>query len=239
MYAEGGMTVKREFRSTVTDIAIVLLCGALIFTVAWGITDRRAVQTVGTEAPCILIDPGHGGADGGAEAPDGTLEKDLNLAVSLPLRDVLTVMGYTVQMTRTADVMLNTEGETLRERKVSDIHNRLAMVESADLTVSIHQNKFAQSQYYGTQIFYSPNTDESRVLADSVREQVVGMLQPENTRELKRGTADVYLLHHATRPMILVECGFLSNQTELAKLKDAAYQRQMAFAVAAGVMTYF
>ena len=231
--------MKREFRSTVTDIAIVLLCGALILTMAWGVTDRRAVQAVRTDAPCILIDPGHGGADGGASAPDGTLEKELNLAVSLPLRDLLTVMGYTVRMTRTTDVMLNTEGETLRERKVSDIHNRLAMSEEADLTVSIHQNNFTQPQYYGTQIFYSGNTEESRVLADSVREQVIGLLQPDNTRELKRGTSDVYLLHHATRPMILVECGFLSNQAELAKLKDATYQRQMAFAVAAGVMTYF
>lgn len=233
------MRVKREFRSTVTDIAIVLLCGALMLTVAWGVTDRRAVQAVRAEAPCILIDPGHGGADGGASAADGTLEKDLNLAMSLPLRDMLTVMGYTVQMTRTTDVMLNTEGETLRERKVSDIHNRAAMAEDADLTVSIHQNKFTQPQYHGTQIFYSANTEESRVLADSVREQVIGLLQPNNTRELKRGTADIYLLYHATRPAILVECGFLSNQAELAKLKDAAYQQQMAFAVAAGVMTYF
>ncbi len=231
--------MKREFRSTVTDIAIVLLCGALLLTVAWGVTDRRAVQTVRAAAPHILIDPGHGGADGGAEAPDGTLEKELNLAISLPLRDLLTVMGYTVELTRTEDVMLNTEGDSLRERKVSDIHNRLAMVEAADLTVSIHQNKFTQSQYYGTQIFYSPNTEESRVLADSVRDQVIALLQPENTRGLKRGTSDVYLLHHATRPMILVECGFLSNDAELAKLKTPGYQRAMAFAVAAGVMTYF
>ena len=233
------MRVKREFRSTVTDIAIVLVCGALILTVAWGVTDRRAVQTTQTDAPHILIDPGHGGADGGAEASDGTLEKELNLAVSLPLRDLLTVMGYAVQMTRATDVMLNTEGDTLRERKVSDIHNRLAMVEAADLTVSIHQNKFTQPQYFGTQIFYSANTEESYVLADSVRDQVIALLQPDNTRTLKRGTSDIYLLHHATRPMILVECGFLSNQAELAKLKDAVYQRQMAFAVAAGVMTYF
>ena len=186
-----------------------------------------------------MANSAHGGADGGASAADGTLEKDLNLAMSLPLRDMLMVMGYTVQMTRTTDVMLNTEGETLRERKVSDIHNRAAMAEDADLTVSIHQNKFTQPQYHGTQIFYSTNTEESRVLADSVREQVIGLLQPNNTRELKRGTADIYLLYHATRPAILVECGFLSNQAELAKLKDAAYQQQMAFAVAAGVMTYF
>lgn len=233
------MSVKREFRSTVMDIAIVLVCGVLLLTVAWGVTDRRAVQTASTSSPHIVIDPGHGGADGGAEAADGTLEKTLNLAVSRPLCDLLTVMGYTVEMTRTTDVMLNTEGDTLRERKVSDMRNRLAMVEQADLTVSIHQNKFTQAQYSGAQIFYSGNTEESRLVASSVRDQVISLLQPENTRELKRGTGDIYLLHHATRPIILVECGFLSNAAELEKLKDATYQRQMAFAVAAGVLTYF
>ncbi len=232
------MVVRCEFRSTVMDVAIVLVCGALLLTLAWGVTDRR-VSVAATEAPRILIDPGHGGADGGAEAADGTLEKTLNLAVSRTLCDLLTVMGYTVQTTRDQDVMLNTEGSTLRERKVSDMRNRLALVEESDLTVSIHQNKFTQSQYYGTQIFYSPNTPDSKLLAESVRSQVVGMLQPHNTRELKRGTSDVYLLHHAKKPMILVECGFLSNAAELAKLKDPTYQRHMAFAVAAGVMLYF
>ena len=162
----------------------------------------------------------------------------MNLAVSLPLRDLLTVMGYTVTMTRTEDVMINTEGDSLRERKVSDMKNRLQLVEAADVTVSIHQNNFTQPQYSGTQIFYSTNTEDSRVLAESVRTQVVSMLQPDNTRELKRGTSDVYLLHRATQPMILVECGFLSNTAELAKLKDSDYQRQLAFAVAAGTINY-
>lgn len=231
--------MKREFRSTVTDIAIVCLCGALLLTVAWGVTDRRAVTAVLRKAPYILIDPGHGGADGGAVAADGTAEKELNLAVSLPLRDLLVVMGYAVDMTRTDDVMICTEGTTLRERKVSDMRNRLAMAQQAELTVSIHQNKFTQSQYDGTQIFYSGNTEDSRVLAESVRDWVVAWLQPENTRELKRGTSDIYLLAQTTRPMILVECGFLSNEAELARLKEPTYQRQMAFAIAAGVMTYF
>lgn len=229
--------MKEELRTAVTDIAIVLVCGALILTVMFGVVDRRSSAPVST-APHILIDPGHGGADGGAVAADGTQEKALNLAVSLPLRDLLTVMGYTVTMTRTEDVMINTEGNSLRERKVSDMKNRLQLVEAADVTVSIHQNNFTQPQYSGTQIFYSANAEDSRVLAESVRTQVVSMLQPNNTRELKRGTSDVYLLHRASRPMILVECGFLSNTAELAKLKSTDYQRQLAFAVAAGTINY-
>ncbi len=230
--------MKWDFRSTVTDMAIVLVCGALAVTTAIGVIDRRAASVSHQTAPYILIDPGHGGADGGASGADGTLEKDLNLAISFPLRDLLTVMGYRVGMTRTEDVMIHTEGTSLRERKISDIRNRSAMAEQADLTVSIHQNKFPQTQYYGTQVFYSGNTAESQVLADSVRTQVVEMLQPNNTRQLKRGTSDVYLLHHATRPMILVECGFLSNEAERERLKTQEYQRQMAFAVTAGIITY-
>lgn len=224
-------------RHTITDITAVLLCGALLFTIAFGVTDRRsAAPTVSTSH--ILIDAGHGGADGGATAADGTEEKDLNLAVARPLSDLLTVMGYTVEMTRTEDVMLNTEGASLRERKVSDMRNRLQMVNNADLTVSIHQNKFPQSQYWGAQVFYSPNTEDSRALAECVRKQIISLVQPTNKRELKRGEDSVYLLHHAERPMILVECGFLSNTEELARLKENIYRQQLAFAIAAGTMTY-
>ena len=229
--------MKREYRSTVTDVAIVLLCGALLLTMAGGMLDRHA-SAVPNETTCILIDPGHGGADGGATAADGTQEKTVNLAVSLPLRDLLTVMGYTVPMTRTEDVMIHTEGDSLRERKVSDMRNRLAMVNQATLTVSIHQNKFSQPQYWGTQVFYSPQTEDSRVLADCVRTQVISLLQPDNQRELKRGTDDIYLLSHATRPMILVDCGFLSHPEESAKLKTEEYQKRLAFAVAAGILDY-
>lgn len=224
-------------RQTLTDVTAVLLCGALLFTVAFGVADRRsATPTVST--PHVLIDVGHGGADGGATAADGTMEKDLNLAVARPLCDLLTVMGYTAEMTRTDDVMLSTEGASLRERKVSDMRNRLQMVNNADLTVSIHQNKFPQTQYHGAQVFYSPNTEDSRVLAECVREKLVSLVQPDNKRELKRGESSVYLLHHAERPMILVECGFLSNEEELALLKTAPYRQKLAFAVAAGTMTY-
>ena len=229
--------MKAEWRETVTDIACILSCGALLLTVVFGLLDRQA-SIPPTAAPHVVIDPGHGGADGGASAADGTAEKELNLAISLPLRDLLSVMGYTVTMTRTTDVMIHTEGDTLRERKVSDMRNRLQLVNAADLTVSIHQNNFSQPQYSGTQVFYSANTEESRLLAESVRSRVVSFLQPQNTRELKRGTSDVYLLHHAARPMVLVECGFLSNTAELKKLKDADYQRQLAFAIAAGTMSY-
>lgn len=229
--------MNKHFYTVATDVAIVLVCGALLLTVAGGLVMRRA--NTESVAPYIVIDAGHGGEDGGAVAADGTQEKTLNLAISRSLCDMLTVMGFTTEMTRTDDTMLDAVGDTLRERKVSDTRNRLARIQQADIAVSIHQNKFPQTQYYGTQVFYSANTPESRVLAENVRKQVVSLLQPNNKRECKAGDSSVYLLHHASRPMVLVECGFLSNQAELEKLKDGTYQRQLAFSVAAGVMTYF
>ena len=226
--------MKRLWRSTATDAAAVLLCGAILLTTAAGVAERR--QTAATLSPYILIDAGHGGEDGGAVAADGTLEKDLNLAVAMPLRDLLSVMGFSVAMTRETDVMLDTEGATLRQRKVADMNQRLSMVQSAQLTVSLHQNKFSQAKYSGTQVFYSQNHPQSREVAESVRESVVSLLQPQNTRPLKAGDSTVFLLHRATMPIVLVECGFLSNETEREKLKTPAYQRQLAFAVAGGVM---
>lgn len=223
-------------KSTVTDIAIVIVSTALMITVAFGLTERRGASACVSTSPHILIDAGHGGADGGAEGADGTLEKDINLAIARPLGDLLRVMGYTVSYTRTEDTMVNAVGDTLRERKVSDMKNRLSLIEQADMTVSIHQNKFPQTQYSGTQVFYGTGSEDSGVLAAAIRASVIALLQPTNTRELKKGDGSVYLLKHATRPLVLVECGFLSNETEREKLKTREYQLQMAFAIAAGIL---
>ncbi len=217
------------------DVAIWLTGCALVVTVAFGTVERR-VHTVPTAAPHILVDAGHGGEDGGAVAADGTLEKDINLRVACCLRDLLRVMGYRVSMTRETDTMVNTEGTTQRERKVSDMKHRLAMTRDADLTVSIHQNKFPQTQYFGAQVFYGTGHADSAVLAENIRAALVALTQPDNTRPLKKADNNVYLLTHATTPTVLVECGFLSNETERKKLKDPRYQRELAFAVMAGLM---
>ncbi len=227
--------MKKAINETVWDTTIVLLGCAVILTAALGAVARRTT-TVHVAAPHILVDAGHGGEDGGAVASDGTLEKDLNLAVACSLRDLLRVMGYRVSMTRQTDTMVNTEGTTQRERKVSDMKNRLSMTREADVTVSIHQNKFPQTQYYGAQVFYGAGHPDSAVFAERVRASLVELTQPDNTRPLKKADKNVYLLFHATTPTVLVECGFLSNAAELSKLKDSEYQRKLAFAVAKGVM---
>ena len=187
----------------------------------------------------ILIDPGHGGFDGGTVTEDGTTEKHINLAISLQLRDILTVFGVPVEMTRDSDAALQEDGlDTIRQKKVSDMKKRLSLYDCASVVISIHQNHFSVPKYSGTQVFYSKNHPDSVMLAENVQNIVRSQLQPENNREIKAATDGIYLLHHTTTVAVLVECGFLSNPTERKLLLDETYRQTMAFAIAAGYFQY-
>jgi N-acetylmuramoyl-L-alanine amidase len=222
----------------------ILVIITIIAAVFFALQVKKAFQTSSVDGDfgdgiTILIDPGHGGKDGGASAADGTVEKDINLAISLPLYDMLRFVGYKVEITRDYDRMTcDPDLKTLREQKISDLKNRLKMYDKSRLTISIHQNHFPQSQYFGTQIWYGTKNQESKMLGVSVRQTVLEMLQPENKRELKKSTSDIYLLSRTTAPAIIVECGFLSNSDDLSKLKDEAYQKKMAYAITCGVIAY-
>ena len=228
-------------------IIICLVIGCILLAVFAALYVRHAVcdsrgnseNASGIKKSSLLIDAGHGGEDGGAVSADGTVEKDINLAISLPLADMLRVCGYDIVMTRDGDYSIGDKSlKSVRERKVSDLQNRLKLFDQSHMVISIHENQFPQTQYYGTQIFYGIKCAESQPLASSVRETVLGMLQPDNTRQLKKATKDIYLLYNTTSPAIIVECGFLSNTGELAKLKNAEYQQQMAFAIGCGVLAF-
>lgn len=223
-----------------TALPLAAFAAVLVFAAVMEIGTRgNAAVAAQPDEGYILIDPGHGGADGGASAADGTLEKDINLAVALPLADMLRVCGYPVELTRSTDISLHDDGTaTVREQKVSDMHNRLAMYDKARLAIGIHTNKFTQTQYFGTQLFYSVNRPESEGAASAIRESVVSLLQPENTREMKKADSNIFLLNKTTAPAVFVETGFLSNEQELAKLKKPDYQKQMAFAIMGGVLAY-
>ena len=174
------------------------------------------------------------GASTGAQTETGYI-----LAVALPLNDMLKVCGYPVKMTRDTDISVHSDSaRTLREQKVSDMHNRLALYNDAKAAVGIHTNKFPQTQYFGTQLFYSANCTESEGIASAIRESVVGLLQPKNTREMKKADSNIFLLDKAKAPAVFVECGFLSNEEELAKLKNPDYQHQMALAILNGLLQY-
>ena len=221
-------------------LAVILITFCLMMYSAFSnITARTASDSL-EQQPMIVIDAGHGGEDGGAEV-DGVLEKDINLSIAGKLSEILRLCGCRVTEIRDEDISVyDSDALTLREKKVSDLKRRVEIANENDnnILVSIHQNKFDNSAYSGAQLFYSSNHDDSRVLAESIRSAITSLLQKDNTRELKPAGSDIYLLDNAEVPAVIVECGFLSNQEERSKLMDDAYQNEMAYAVAMGVLEY-
>lgn len=218
-------------------IFLIFLLVVAIFARCFGRVNRTSVLP---SESFLLIDPGHGGEDGGATGVDGVSEKTLNLSIAVNLRDVLSLCGVSVKMTRDEDVSIHDEGcSGIRQIKVSDMNNRLKLYDAASATVSIHQNHFSVAKYDGAQVFYSTAHPLSNALATSVRERIVAFVQPNNSRELKAATDSIFLLHRTTKPAILVECGFLSNPQECEQLQEDSYQRQLALAIAVGVLDVY
>ena len=221
-------------------LTVILICFCVMMYAAFSNIAVHTSSDADNTKPVIIIDAGHGGEDGGAEA-DGVLEKDINLSIADKLADMLRLSGYTVREIRDEDISVySDDAETLHQKKVSDLNNRVETFNSSEnnIVVSIHQNKFEQSAYSGAQIFYSANAPESAMLAEAIRGAVVSLLQPDNTRELKKAGSDIYILDQAQVPAVIVECGFISNVDERAKLMDEGYQSEMAYAIAMGVLEY-
>lgn len=195
---------------------------------------------INNNLPVIIIDAGHGGEDGGAVGVDGTYEKDINLQIALKVNEILSIFGYKTHLIRTTDTAIHTTGNTIRERKVSDIRNRADTMNLYEncIYLSIHQNKYSDGRIWGTQTFYSANCDESREIAQLIQNAVKSQLQPNNKRQIKKSGTDIYVLYNATKPAVMVECGFVSNQNELNQLKDNAYQKNMALSIATGIINY-
>ncbi|MBQ9376152.1 MAG: N-acetylmuramoyl-L-alanine amidase [Ruminococcus sp.] len=230
---------------------LTALCFGLICTVVGVLgynADRRLViETANYQAsqkldkPVIVIDAGHGGADGGCVSVNGKLEKDINLNILLSLRDMLNVLGYDARCTRETDRSIHDNGvEGLRNQKESDMKNRLSLINRFDnaIAVSIHQNKFTDEQYSGAQMFYCPKVTGSEQLASIMQKQFVSKLQPDNTREIKQVTDELYLLNNAKCPAVMIECGFLSNKEEADKLESPDYQHKVAFTIFSGISEY-
>lgn len=221
-------------------LTVLLISFFIVMISAFSNITAHTSANIDEEKPTIIIDAGHGGEDGGAEV-DGVLEKDINLSIAGKLADILRLCGCRVTEIRDTDISVyDDSAQTLREKKVSDLHRRAEIVNESEnnILVSIHQNKFDNSAYSGTQVFYSTNNDDSRVLAEAIRSSVVSLLQNDNTRELKPAGSDIYLLDNANVPAVIVECGFLSNDEERAKLLDSGYQSEMAYSIAMGVLEY-
>lgn len=192
--------------------------------------------------PTIIIDAGHGGIDSGAVGIDNVLEKDINLSIALKLKDLFDITGFNTIMTREIDKSLHDmDSNSIRSKKVSDLQNRLNLVngDENNLLISIHQNKFEDSQYKGAQVFFSKNNPKSQELAQSIRASINGLLQKENTRETKPSPKGVFLLNKATVPAIIVECGFLSNHDDVKNLLDDTYREKMAFSIYCGFLDFW
>ncbi len=221
----------------------ILLAFILIFSVVLSV-NMADVTTSGSiidYSKTIIVDAGHGGEDGGTQSSAGVLEKDINLDISMKIGNILKLMGYTVVYTRTDDTLhYGSDAVKQRQKKVSDIHHRMSIMESYPEAVflSIHQNYFTESKYYGAQVFYSKNNEESKILAENIQTKIRELTQPENDRQIKPSGTDIYLLYHAKSPAVMVECGFLSNAGEAILLNDSEYQKKISLAIAEGLEEY-
>ncbi|TWI53659.1 N-acetylmuramoyl-L-alanine amidase CwlD [Halalkalibacter nanhaiisediminis] len=188
----------------------------------------------------IILDPGHGGIDGGAVSKTGMQEKDITLEISLQLRDYLQEAGALVLMTREEDRDLAGENiKRIRERKVEDLKRRVSIVNEsdADAFISIHMNAIPSPRWSGAQTFYNRAIPENEVLAKFVQDEVRRNL--ENTTRVAKPIHNVFLLKHAQIPGILFEAGFLSNTTEAQLLQTEEYQMKVAASIYQGIMRYY
>lgn len=227
---------------------LLMACGlCLAAAIAFGIPSvpRTAIRTSANRTPdskpVIFLDAGHGGEDGGAVSDDGVVESTLNLKITGKTAELLVFLGQEAQFTRTGENAIYDEGcTTLREKKVSDIHNRVDLVNAADqaLLISIHQNKLpGQPKVHGAQVFYNGIQPASEV-AEAVQSAMNGSVNRGNEKQSKAIGKDVYLMQHVNHPAILVECGFLSSPAETAMLQTPEYQLTVALTIVCGYIQY-
>lgn len=216
-------------------------CGIYFLVVgifaATAVCGSRAISVLSQMVPLprshrIVIDAGHGGMDGGATSCTGKLESAYNLEIALKLNDLLHLLGHDTVMTRTSDRSIETEGQTIAAKKVSDLKERVRIVNGTEnaLLISIHQNTFSDSRYSGAQVFYGPEGEGQR-LAEDLQTAFCTTLNPGSNRKCKKADS-VYLMQHIDCTGVLVECGFLSNAQEEAKLSSPNYQRKLCCVIA-------
>lgn len=230
---------KKSIIAIITAFLIIL--SAMLYITFMANFSAAEASSMPITQKTVIVDAGHGGDDGGAIGIDGTVEKDINLDIALKLEKILKFYGFNVIMTRTQDVMTCDDGlDSLRKRKISDIHNRFELMRKNPdaIFISVHQNKFEDSSQHGTQVFYSGNDERSKELAEAIQTSVTLTLQRKNDRVVKKSGSGIYLLYHAKIPAVLVECGFISNSDEVKKLKDESYRMKLAILIADGLLKY-
>lgn len=224
------------------DILLLSLCLCILAGVSLLGKEQAASAVADLAAPekrVLILDAGHGGEDGGASSAAGEKESNINLAIVCKAQTLAVFLGVETRLTRDADVSLHSDGaQTIRQKKVSDLKNRVAMIESIGNAVllSVHQNYFTDPRYSGAQVFYNGD-DLSQQWGEGTQKVLRQVLRPGNDREAKPMPDGIYLFDHVSCPTILVECGFLSNGEEAALLSTDAYQRKLAVALMGACLT--
>lgn len=214
-------------------LAVSLATAALAGKLRPAETGVQAFTPVRLPHHQLILDAGHGGEDGGAVSLTGVPESNINLAVVLRIDQILGFYGVAPILLRDSDISIYDPGcETLRQKKVSDLRNRVAAIESTAnaVVISIHQNTFSNSAYHGAQAFFRPG-EESKALAELMQKSIRDGVDPGNKRTPTQIADSVYLMKHITCPAVLVECGFLSNPAEEEKLRSGSYQTQLALSI--------
>ena len=231
---------KRRLLSALALACIGCFAAILLTGSRWQIVPASGTGQ-GSALRVVVIDPGHGGQDGGAVAADGTAESEINLAVSLRLEQLLRFAGVRTELTRREDVMVCDPGlETMRQRKVSDLHNRASFVNGIPNAVllSIHQNSLPSSPVtHGAQTFWN-RQEGAEALARTLQAGLNPVVNTHRAKEPKQIPDSIYLMNHVDAPAVLVECGFLSNREEAARLQQEDYQKTLAAVIAAGYLRW-
>lgn len=232
------MKQEKRYEMMIRIMAALLLVLSVNFVV-----QQRSIRTsseqVVTEKkkPCVVIDAGHGGADPGKVGINGALEKDINLEIAKKLQMFLELEDVNVILTRDSETGLYDEDAS--NKKVQDMKRRVAIIEEADpvLTISIHQNSYHEEYVHGAQTFYYANSEQSKILAEQIQQMLLKEIDPKNTRVAKSNDS-YYLLKKTSSPIVIVECGFLSNSEEAQKLESDYYQEKLAWAIHIGILQY-
>lgn len=227
-----------EYERLIRTILLALMLVSVYFIIRGGarLTASRQIETE-PGRPCVVIDAGHGGADPGKVGVDGSLEKDINLEIAKKLQQFLIMEDVDVVLTRESDDGLYDENTS--NKKVQDMKNRVQIIEEKKpaLTVSIHQNSYHEEYVHGAQVFYYSNSKKSKELAERIQQVMTLHLDKQNTRQAKANDS-YYLLKKTSSPIVIVECGFLSNYEEAQKLSSDLYQEKVAWAVHLAVLQY-
>ena len=226
---------KKEHLELIMSVALIL-CAFLLAGRGWEMALGERV-TEGTDQKVVVVDAGHGGRDRGKVGVCGCLEKDLNLEIAKKVQAILEQQDIKVIMIRDTDKGLYEEQTS--NKKVQDMKNRCALINETepDCVVSIHQNSYHEEYVSGAQVFYYSSSAEGEALAEALQGELISYADPENHRQAKANDS-YYLLKKTEAPIAIVECGFLSNWEEAAKLQDDGYQSRVAWAVSMGILTY-